>query len=129
VFIAIPSLAAEDKEHEKSFSQKFVEKDIEISEWFDSFAEGLDLLLVNRRLTKKKNDTQVRIENTIFFAEHERPRNETNIVADLRLPNVEQYWNLKFSTYDERQQRRQSQAEQLRRAPRPQNPGATVGFF
>lgn len=114
---------------EKSFEQKMIDSNIDISEWFDGVAEGIDLFLVGQKLTDKKNETRVIIENTTFLKEREKLKNTSSLNVNLRLPNVEEYWQLKFTTYDESLEKRNSQKGNLRRNPRERNYGATVGLF
>lgn len=114
---------------EKSFERRMIDGNIEVSEWFDGVAEGIDLFLVGKKLTNKKNETKVIIENTTFVKERESVNNTSSLNVNLRLPNVEEYWQLKFTTYDESQEKRNTQKGNLRRSPRERNYGATVGLF
>ncbi len=114
---------------EKSFEQKMIDSNIDISEWFDGVAEGIDLFLVGKKLTDKKNETKVIIENTTFVKERESVNNTSSLNVNLRLHNVEEYWQLKFTTYDEAKEKRNAQRGNLRRNPRERNYGATVGVF
>jgi hypothetical protein len=126
-FLAAANVAAQ--EPDETFGEKFVERNIEISEWFDDVAEGLDLFLVGRRLTRRKNETFVRLENSTFLKDGKDPNNVSSLNANIRLPNFEQYWQLKFSSYDETRERRNVNTGYLRNAPRERNVGATLGIF
>lgn len=112
-----------------TFEEKFIQSNITISEWFDSVAEGLDLFLVEKKLTNKKNETNVRLENSTTFVERENPVNSLGLRVNMRLPNVEEYWNLKFTTYDEKKENRGVRRALLRQTPKERNYGATVGLF
>lgn len=105
-----------------------IQQNIAISEFFDSFAEGLDIFLVGRKVTERKNETSVRIENSTDVKERKKPHNSTGINVNLRLPNLEDYWQLKFTSYDESQERGVRRGYR-RQSPREQNYGATVGLF
>lgn len=96
---------------------------------FDGLADGLDLLLTGKRVSKKLNETSVRIENSTITAEGDKPRNETDLNVNLRLPNFEEYWQLKFTTYDEQKSSRGVKNSYLKQGPREKNPGATLGIF
>lgn len=111
------------------WEQTFIERNIEVSEMFDSLAEGLDLFLVGKRITKKQNETSVRIENSTISTEEENIRNVTNLAVNLRLPNLEEYWQLKFTSYDEKEEKRNVRRSYLRQTTRETNYGATVGLF
>jgi len=124
------NLFAEDgKFLEKKLEDKLIQSNIEISNWFDGVAEGIDIFLVGQKLTTKKNETSVKIENTTFVKERENVNNISSLNVNLRLPNVEEYWQLKFTTYDENKEKRAAQNGNLRRAPRERNYGASIGVF
>ena len=111
------------------WDQTLVETDRAIAEWFNGAADGIDLFLMGRRLTDKPNNTQVQIENSTFSSSGRAPNNTSSINVNLRLPNVEEYWQVKFASYDEQEEARNVQNGYLRTTPRERNPGATVGFF
>ncbi|MEQ1877707.1 MAG: hypothetical protein ABL958_13770, partial [Bdellovibrionia bacterium] len=110
-------------------AQEFIDTNIEISEWFDDVAEGLDLFLVGRRLTRRPNETYVKIENSTFLKDTKGPNNVSSLVANVRLPNFEKYWQLKFTSYDDTREQRSSSNNYIRNAPRERNYGASVGLF
>ncbi len=118
-----------DQDEEKTFEQTLIEKNVAFSKWFESMAEGLDLFLVDKQLQAEKNESSVRVENSTYSVEGGPLRNETVLAINPRLPNLEKYWNLKFTTYDEQEEGRGSDKSYLRQTPRPRNYGATVGLF
>ncbi len=114
---------------DKSAKDRFIAKNIEISEWFDNVAEGLDLFLIGRKVTKRKNETQVLLGSSVFVKEREGTETTAELDVNLRLPNVEDYWQLKFTSYDANQDRRIIQRGTFRRTPRQRNYGATLALF
>ncbi len=114
---------------ERSWEQRFIDSNIAISRWFDGIAEGLDLFLVGKRVTSRPNQSNVRIENSTVSTEGHQVTNAIGISANPRLPNLEEYWHLKFATYDEREESRKAKNVYLKQSPREQNYGATVGVF
>lgn len=126
---ALPTFTRIDQDEEKSFQQTLIEKNVAFSKWFESMAEGLDLFLVNKQLEAEKNESNVRVENSTYSVEGGPVRNETVLSVNARLPNLEKYWNLKFTTYDEQEDGRGSDKSYLRQTPRPRNYGATLGIF
>lgn len=98
------------------------------SERLNAMAEGIDVYLIGRKVTQRKNETRIRIENSTFIEERQGVHNTTAFNADVRLPNVEDYWNLKFTSYDEQADRRRVKRGNYRQDSRPQNYGATVGL-
>jgi hypothetical protein len=121
------ALAQEDSPDE-GLEQRLIKGNIAVSEWLDGVAEGLDLFLVGRKLTRKRNETNVKLGNSSYYMADGSFTNSTSLNANLRLPNLEEYWQLKFSNYDESRERG-VQANYLRQTPRERNYGATVGLF
>ncbi len=113
---------------EVSWEEEFISNNIAISDFVNSVAEGLDLFLAGKRLTNRPNETSVVIENSTYTVDGENTANTTGFGVNLRLPNLEEYWHLKFSNYDEREERGVNE-KYLRQTPRENNYGATVGFF
>lgn len=111
------------------WDKTLIETDIAVAKWFDGAAEGIDLFLMGKKLTDKPNNTQVNIENSTFSREAESVTNTSSLNVNLRLPNLEEYWQLKFASYDEQEESRNVQSGYLRTTPRERNYGATVGFF
>lgn len=125
----VPSHSSEQEdEAERNWEQIFIEDNIRISRWFDSVADALDLFLVGRRVTDKRNESSIRIENSTFSSEGEKASNSTSLSIIPRFPNFEEYWQLKFTTYDDQQDRRNAQSNYLRQTPRERNVGASVGL-
>lgn len=114
---------------EDTWEDQFIYSNIAISDWFDGVADGLDMFLVGKRVSNKPNASSVRVENTTVSREGEQVTNNTSLGVALRLPNVEEYWSLKFSSYDEQEERRNIKGQYLKQTPREQNYGATVGLL
>lgn len=128
VFLYAFSLKAETPAQKESLEERFIKGNILVSEWFDFWAERLDLFLVGQKLTDRANETRVKIENSTYLQNGEKMKNNTGLGVILRLPNFEQYWHLKFTDYDDSQERGVRQGA-LRRTPREKNYGASVGVF
>lgn len=111
------------------WERRFIDSNIAVSEWFDGMAEGLDLFLVGQKITDRPNESQFKIENSTYSREGQAVRNVIGFGVNPRLPNLEEYWKLKFTSYDEREQRRGVRRGYLRQAPEEENYGATVGLF
>ncbi len=107
----------------------FIKSNIAVSEWFDGVAEGLDLFLAGRKLTNRPNESFLKIENSTHSSEGQEVTNSTGLIVSPRLPNLEEFWHLKFSTYDEQEERRNAKSDYLRQTQRRKNYGATVGMF
>ena len=116
------------EDDEETLEEKFINGDILISEWFDGIADGIDLFLAGKRNTHRKNETNVRLTNSTYYTEASGLTNAPSLGVNLRLPNVEEYWNLKFTSYDETKDRG-VQNNQLRKTAPEKNYGASVGLF
>ncbi len=112
----------------QDWEESLIDDNRAISEWFDGMAEGLDLFLSGKKYTDRKNETRFTVETGFFYSEKEAFSDATSFNLNLRLPNVEEYWNLTFSTYDESQERSATQTT-LRRSARERDYGARLGFF
>jgi hypothetical protein len=117
------------KTFDPSWEQRAIDGNIIISRFFDGVAEYVDLFLAGKRVTRQRNETSVRIENSSVWKEGIGYTNSTAFNLNLRLPNVEEYWNLKFTSYDEEAEKRSTVNAQYRQRPRVENYGATIGFF
>lgn len=113
----------------ETWEKRLIRKNIEWSEMLDGFADGIDLFLVGRRVSERKNETSLRIENSTFSEEGKPLHNTTNFNVNVQLPNLEDYWQLKFTSYDETEDRRGVNRGYLRQAPRERNYGASVGLL
>lgn len=119
----------EDQERKKTWEQLFINSNVAVSEWFDSASDGLDLFLAGRRVTKSKTKTHLRVENSSVSKEGLDVENTTAFNLALNLPNVEKLWQLKLSSFDEREESRDLKRNYLRQTPREENFGASVGVF
>ncbi len=129
LFSATPG-HAEDKNPTETWEEKAIDSNIRVSRWLDSVAEFIDLFVAGRRVTTRRNETTVRIESSTIYREGIGVSNPTAAIGlGLRLPNVEEYWSLKFTSYDEEEEKRTAGSAQFRQRPRNQNYGATIGFF
>lgn len=123
--------AQEDEETatEESWESYLIRRNIAISKFFDGMADGLDLFLAGERITTKRNDTSIRVDNSTYVKEGEGVSNFWGVGVNLRLPNLEKYWSLKFTSFDEQEERRSVRQNYMRQNPRERNYGATVGLF
>lgn len=120
--------AEEEPEPEDTWEQRFINGDRAIAEWFEGIAEGIDLFLAGKQITKRKNETTIQIGNSSYYREGEPFQNDWNFNANLRLPNLEEYWQLKFTSYDETRDHGVRDTY-LRQTPRTRDVGASVGLF
>jgi hypothetical protein len=125
IFLLSPQVRADEEEWELML----IDSNKAIAEWFDGVVEGVDLFLVGKKITDKPNESSLRLENTTFSSEGKKVTNNINVSFNPRFVNLEEYFHLKFTTYDEREGGREVRNRILRTSPREQNYGATIGLF
>ena len=123
--------ASSDKEGEKTrtFEQKAIDAAKSVGHGFDWMANKLDLYLAGKRYTRVKNDTSVNIRQTFRYEEGGLLRPSTDFGLNLRLPNVEKRWALRFASYDEEAEQRDLTERRAQTRPRPQEYSAGFVFF
>lgn len=119
----------EEQKKEESLEETFIRRNIQLSEWFDGVAESLDLFLIGEKVTNRPNESSITLENSTTMRARQGVNNSFGIGVNLKLPNVEDYWQLKFTSYDEKKDRRGNRREFLRQEEREKSYGATVGLF
>lgn len=119
----------EKKDDDKSWEETFIKSNRDISTWFDGVTEGIDLFLVGKRVTKTRNKSSFSIDNTTTITENKNFNNTSSISIRPRLQNLEEFMQLKFSSYDEKEDGRGVENGYLRTTQRRKNYGATLGFF
>lgn len=112
-----------------NLEQQMIDQNIQISEWFDGVAESVDLYIVGKKVSKDRNESRVTIENTTYSRERKKLTNNTSIGVFPRFPNLEKYWALKFTTYDEKENRRGIKNNYIDRSVRRKNYGATLAWY
>lgn len=130
-FVILPNSHADETSKAKgktSIEKYLIRENQELSSYFDRAAEGLDRFLSGRRNLTLKNHSRVVLENSTFSKEGEGIRNSSDINANVHLPNLEEHWSLKFSSYDENEDLRGTQDRYLRRNPRERNYGTSLAF-
>lgn len=115
--------------NESDWERKFIQTNKAISTWFDGVIEGIDLFLVGQKITNERNKSSFRIDNTTTVTEGENYYNVTSLTVRPRLQNLEEFMQLKFTTYDEKEDGRGVENGYLRKKQRHENYGATVGLF
>lgn len=131
-FSAMAQMASQvpDEAPPKTELQKTLLKDHNtLSSLFDDLAHRLDTLLVGKKLVRTRNETKVILENSNVLIEGVGVDTTNNVAVNLRLPNTEKYWQLKFTNYDQQTTNRGVRGAYLKQNAGQRNYGATVGFF
>ncbi len=100
-----------------------------IAQWFDSVTEGIDLFLVGERLTHNKNPSSIRLENTTETKESENLTNSSNLSVNVRLQNLEQYFQFKLMSEDQEGSQKSSAKKNYSNQKKNQKYSAAVGLF
>lgn len=116
-------------EKENTWEKIFIQDNILISRFFDGVADSLDMFLAGKRLTSRRNETNIHVDNSTYMDDGKGITNQTGIGVNLKLPNLEEYWKVKFTSYDEQEESRGVRQGYLRQTPHETNYGATVGLF
>lgn len=106
-----PATKEKDEKVAEIFEKKFVESNIAVSNWLDRVAEKIDLFLVGKKITKQKNKTSVKIQNSSFSTEGKPVTNSFNIAFNPRFHNLEEFLQLKFTTNEDRDNARKAVSE------------------
>jgi hypothetical protein len=105
-------LWAEDtKPLEDSLEKQFIQTNITVSNWLDRMAEKIDLFLVGKKVSTKKNETQVKIQSSSFSTEGHQVVNSFSFGFNPRFPNLEEFLQLKFTTNEDRNDPRKGVSE------------------
>lgn len=130
-FTVLPAYAQKKAviEKEKTWEEQFLKTNLVVSKWFDGFVTGVDVFLVGKRVSKKKSESSFSIDNTTTVTETENFNNTTSIAFRPRLQNLEEFMQLKFTSYNENEKSRGVENNALRSKQRRENYGATLGFF
>ncbi len=76
---------------DKSLLESALQNNIAISRWLDEVANEIDLFIVGKKITDRKNDTHIKIDNSSYIEERKKFNNTTSFNLNLRLPNLEDY--------------------------------------
>ena len=117
------------EQKDTTLEEKFIQNNIIISRWFDEITEAVDLFLVGEKLTKEKNPSYIRLENTTETKERENLTNSFDLSVNVRLQNLEQYFQFKLMSQDEENSQKSSVKNNYSTQRRTQKYSAAIGFF
>lgn len=92
-------------------------------------AEQIDLTLAGKRYTDHANDSRATVSQILTWSEGGQLQNSTDVGLNLRLPNVEKHWQLRFSTYDEEEEERNMNQRHVRTTARTKEYGTSLFFL
>ena len=100
-----------------------------IEDGIDFTAEKIDVMLAGKRYTREANESNATLTQFLSYNEGGQIKNSTDFGVNLRLPNLEKKWQLRFSSFDEREEERRTSQRYIRTQPREKEYGAAVRFF
>jgi hypothetical protein len=95
----------------------------------DKAADKLDMMLAGKRYTRRRNTSHAHISQVVTWSEGGEIKTSTDFGLNLRLPNFEDRWQARFSSYDERSESRDMRQRQTPLRPRQRDPGAALSFL
>lgn len=116
-------------EPERSFETKVLDAGGYLEKKVNQVAEKIDLTLAGKKYTKKANSSSANVNQYVTWSEGGKVRTSTDFGLNLRLPNLEKRWQLRFSSYDEEAENRDLQQKRVRTRPRERDYGAALFFF
>lgn len=116
-------------EEQRTFEQRMLDTGDDISRSVDRMADQIDMLLAGKRYTRMPNKSSARISQLVTHREGGKDKLSTDFNLNLRLPNLEKRWAVRFTSYDEAEESRDLQQRRVLTRPRRREYGAAVGFF
>lgn len=113
----------------RTFEQRAIDTSDAVAKRVDRVAESIDLLLAGKKYTKKPNSSSVNVNQVVSHTEGGVLDVSTDFGVNLRLPNLEKRWQLRFTSYDEEEENRDLTQQRVRTRPRPKDYGAALLFF
>jgi hypothetical protein len=99
-----------------------------ISDTITREANWLDLFLAGKKYTTDRNQSSAELRQHLSWRDLSGYSNSTDVNLDIRLPNLEKRWALRFSSYDEGEEERDLLNAGVRLRPREKRPGAALVF-
>ena len=90
------------EQRKPSLVDDFIEKNKEISSWFDRKVEEVDLFLVGKSSSNVKNESNIKLISTTESREGDNLHSNIAISINPKLPNLEKFLKIRLSTYVER---------------------------
>ncbi len=121
-------------EEKPSFTEKAIQRADKtadsVAKTIDRAAEKIDVTLAGgKTYTKKKNNSSISVKQLNIFSEGGKQQSSTSFGINLRLPNLEKRWQVRFANYDEQEEQRNQQERRFRTRPLENRPGAALLFF
>ncbi len=130
LFLLITGPVALHAEEGTTVEQKVLNASDTIGDAVELGADKLDMILSGgKRYTQRANNSKAKISQLVTWSEGGVVKKSTDFGINLRLPNVEKRWALRFTSYDEEEERRDMQQRTVRTRPRERQYGAALMFL
>lgn len=114
---------------EKTIESQILKAGDAVQKAVEKTAEKTDLLIAGKRYTKKKNRSSINYRQLVTWQDGRGVKFPGDFGLNLKLPNLEKRWQLRFSSYDEEADRRNLQEQRVRTTAPPKDYGAGLFFF
>ncbi len=119
----------EPDDSSRTIKEHFLGTSADIGRQVDRMADAIDMLLAGKRYTRLDNQSNARLSQVVTHSEGGKTRASTDFNLNIRLPNLEKRWAIRFTSYDEAEESRDLQQRRVHIRPRRREYGASVGFF
>jgi len=124
-----PRLRTSGSTVNKRPGEVFLDKSDFVAKEVDAMASYIDITLAGRKYTQKPNTSSIDVSEIVTHEEGGYLKTSTDFGVNLRLPNLEKRWQLRFSSYDEEEDSRDLTQQRVRTRPRPRDYGGALFFF
>lgn len=121
-------VVADDEAH-GPWEEQMIDYNRYISKKIDWLADKIDLFLSRRRYTSQKNKTTATLRSFSSVQEGGEKDSSFNFDLNLRLPNLEERWQLTFTSYDPNEEERGIRSQRQRTQARETNYGAGLALL
>jgi len=129
IFLLNLAISAAYGQEESGLERTLRETNTEYSERLVRFADWLDLYIAGERYTPKKNETRAFLLTEITTREREKTFTVINVGGQLRLPNFEERWRIRFDNRLETRERGQAPRYARREEPTDNEDTFGAGLF
>lgn len=129
LLLLIGAFEARSDEQPRTLEQRAQEMTDSLAKHLGSTAESIDLLIAGKKYTTKANSSSASLTQLFNHAENGVFKKSTDFSLNLKLPNVERRWQLRFTSYNEEEENRDLTQQRVRTRPRERDYGTALLFF
>lgn len=115
---------------DETFPEKVLTSTNVVGDAIGKAADKVDVWVAGRRYIRKPNESSATLTQRVTWREQGKINTSTDFGFNVRLPNIERRWQLRFTSYDEEEaQRNLEERRRVRTTPRKREYGAGLFFF